>query len=83
MSVSTFATGNNNYNWDPEAYLTGNRNLGITLGGSDGKHELCKERQEQKLQDNNQDWIFELVHLNVVSQCFHPNSPYENSSRWW
>ena len=48
MSVSTFATGNNNYNWDPEAYLTGNRNLGITLGVSvpldGGRVELCKEK---------------------------------------
>ena len=52
MSVSTFTTGNNNYNWDPETYLTGNRNLGITLGVSvplDGESvELCKERYKNR-----------------------------------
>ena len=54
LSVSTFSTGNNNYNWDPEAYLTGNRNLGITMGVSvpldGGAVELCKERTNRNNQ---------------------------------
>ena len=72
MSVSTFTTGNNNYNWDPESYLTGNRNLGITMGVSvpldGGAVELCKERARTEIQDNKAEQIkarldFELVRL--------------------
>ena len=91
MSVSTFATGNNNYNWDPEAYLTGNRNLGITLGVSvplDGEAvELCKERarteiERQQAEADKARLDFELVRLLKCGEAmkagvrFHPQSPY-------
>ena len=91
LSVSTFATGNNNYNWDPEAYLTGNRNLGITLGVSvpldGGAVELCKERARteiarQQAEADKARLDFELVRLLKCGEAmkagvrFHPNSPY-------
>ena len=91
MSVSTFATGNNNYNWDPEAYVTGNRNLGITLGVSvpldGGAVELCKERARteiarQQAETDKARLDFELVRLLKCGEAmrmgvrFHPDSPY-------
>ena len=91
MSVSTFAMGNNNYNWDPEAYLTGSRNLGITLGVSvpldGGAVELCKERARteiarQQAEADKARLDFELVRLLKCGEAmragvrFHPQSPY-------
>jgi hypothetical protein len=91
MSVSTFAMGNNNYNWDPEAYLTGSRNAGITLGVSvpldGGAVELCKERARteiarQQAEADKARLDFELVRLLKCGEAmrsgvrFHPNSPY-------
>ena len=82
--------GNNNYNWDPEAYLTGSRNAGITLGVSvpldGGAVELCKERARTEIARQQAELIkarldFELVRfLKCGERCsgvrFHPNSPY-------
>ena len=91
MSVSTFATGNNNYNWDPESYLTGNRNLGVTIGVNvplDGSAvELCKERARteivrQQAEADKARLDFELVRLLKCGEAmkagvrFHPESPY-------
>ncbi len=91
MSVSTFAMGNNNYNWDPDAYLTGSRNAGITLGVSvpldGGAVELCKERARteiarQQAEADKARLDFELVRLLKCGEAmrsgvrFHPNSPY-------
>ena len=91
LSVSTFATGNNNYNWDPESYLTGNRNLGITMGVSvpldGGAVELCKERARteiarQQAEADKARLDFELVRLLKCGEAmragvrFHPESPY-------
>ena len=91
LSVSTFATGNNNYNWDPESYLTGNRNLGITMGVSvpldGGAVELCKERARteiarQQAEADKARLDFELVRLLKCGEAmrsgvrFHPQSPY-------
>ena len=91
MSVSTFAMGNNNYNWDPEAYLTGSRNLGITLGVNvpldSSAIELCRERARteiarQQAEADKARLDFELVRLLKCGEAiksgirFHPDSPY-------
>ncbi len=91
LSLSTFAMGNNNYNWDPESYLTGSRNLGITLGFNvpldGGAVELCKERARteiarQQAEADKARLDFELVRLLKCGEAmksgvrFHPDSPY-------
>ena len=91
MSVQTFGMGNNNYNWDPEAYTTGTRNVGVTLGVNiplDGSAvELCKERARveiarQQAEADKARLDFELVRLLKCGEAikagvrFHPDSPY-------
>ena len=91
LSVQTFVMGNNNYNWDPETYLTGSRNMGVTLGVNvplDGSGiELCKERARteiarQQAEADKARLDFELVRLLKCGEAarmgvrFHPDSPY-------
>jgi len=91
LSVQTFAMGNNNYNWDPESYITGSRNMGVTLGVNvplDGSGvELCKERarteiERQQAEADKARLDFELVRLLKCGEAmrmgvrFHPDSPY-------
>jgi len=83
--------GNNNYTWDPESYLTGSRNAGVTLGVSvpldGGAVELCKERARteiarQQAEADKARLDFELVRLLKCGEAmragvrFHPESPY-------
>jgi hypothetical protein len=91
LSVQTFAMGNNNYNWDPDSYITGSRNMGVTLGVNvplDGSGiELCKERARteiarQQAEADKARLDFELVRLLKCGEAmrmgvrFHPDSPY-------
>lgn len=91
LSIQPFAMGNNNYNWDPEAHLTGSRNLGISLGFNiplDGSlTSLCKERvrvaiERQQAEADKARLDFELVRLLKCGEAmkagvrFHPQSPY-------
>ena len=91
LSIQPFAMGSNNYNWDPESHLTGNRNLGISLGFNiplDGSlTSLCKERvrvhiARQQAEADKARLDFELVRLLKCGEAmragvrFHPQSPY-------
>lgn len=91
MTVAPFVMGNRNYNWDPESYLTGSGNAGVTLGFNvplDGSAiELCKERARteiarQQAEADKARLDFELVRLLKCGEAikqgvrFHPNSPY-------
>jgi len=91
MTIAPFVMGNNNFNNDPEAYLTGTRNAGITMGFNiplDGSAiELCKERARAEINRQNAEadkarLDFELVRLLKCGEAmkagvrFHPNSPY-------
>lgn len=91
MSITPFVMGNNNYNWDPEAYVTGSRNAGVSLGFNiplDGSLiELCKERARvetarQQAEADKARLDFELVRLLKCGEAmrmgvrFHPESPY-------
>ena len=91
MTIAPFVMGNNNFNNDPETYLTGTRNAGITMGFNiplDGSAiELCKERARSEIARQNAEadkarLDFELVRLLKCGEAmkagvrFHPNSPY-------
>ncbi len=91
MTIAPFVVGNNNINEDPEAFLTGSRNAGVTLGFNiplDGSAiELCKERARteiarQQAEADKARLDFELVRLLKCGEAmkagvrFHPNSPY-------
>ena len=91
LSVQPFVMGSNNYNWDPESYLTGSRNMGISLGFNiplDGSlTSLCKERvrvhiARQQAEADKARLDFELVRLLKCGEAmragvrFHPQSPY-------
>ena len=91
LSVSTFGTGNRNFNLDPESYGSGSGNAGVTLGVNiplDGSAvELCKERARveiarQQAEADKARLDFELVRLLKCGEAmkagvrFHPNSPY-------
>ena len=85
------ALANAPQNWDPETYLTGSRNMGVTLGVNvplDGSGiELCKERARteiarQQAEADKARLDFELVRLLKCGEAikagvrFHPDSPY-------
>lgn len=91
MSIAPFVMGNQNYNQDPETYITGSGNYGVTLGFNiplDGSAiELCKERARteiarQQAEADKARLDFELVRLLKCGEAmkagvrFHPDSPY-------
>ena len=91
MSFAPFVIGNQNYNGDPESYITGSGNYGVTLGFNiplDGSAiELCKERARteiarQQAEADKARLDFELVRLLKCGEAmkagvrFHPDSPY-------
>jgi hypothetical protein len=91
MTIAPFVMGNRNWNWDPESYLTGSGNAGVTLGFNvplDGSAiELCKERARteiarQQAEADKARLDFELVRLLKCGEAirsgvrFHPQSPY-------
>lgn len=91
LSVAPFVMGGNNYNWDPDSYLTGSRNVGVTMGFNiplNGESlELCHERARteiarQQAEADKARLDFELVRLLKCGEAmrmgvrFHPDSPY-------
>ena len=91
MTIAPFVMGNQNYNQDPETYITGSGNAGVSLGFNiplDGSAiELCKERARteiarQQAEADKARLDFELVRLIKCGEAikagvrFHPNSPY-------
>ena len=91
LAIQSFGLGNRNYNWDPDAYLTGSGNVGLTIGVNvpldGGAVELCKERARteiarQQAEADKARLDFELVRLLKCGEAmktgvrFHPDSPY-------
>ena len=83
--------GSRNYNWDPESYLTGSGNLGVSASFQvpldRESMRLCKERarteiKRQQAEADKARLDFELVRLLKCGEAmksgvrFHPQSPY-------
>ena len=91
FNIAPFLMGSRNYNWDPESYLTGSGNMGISASFQvpldQESMRLCKERARteitrQQAEADKARLDFELVRLLKCGEAmkqgvrFHPQSPY-------